>query len=222
MNPAVRAEPGKHDGSRKRSHLPIITVTKTRTMLSQARPAVFTMSGMMQTMHKQNKRRRGFTLVEIMIAVVIFTLMILACAAAFPVALRAGHAGNNYAQAALIAQHKIDQCREQGYSSIYRGAGVAVTKLGDLNIVDDNSGQANPAGYPAGSEAYTFTAADNLAASNFPAGTKGTLIIGPPNTGGASHWTPVGQIVQVTVVIAWPAGAQTAGAFTTHTLIVNG
>ncbi len=173
-------------------------------------------------MHHKNKRQGGFTLAEITIAFLIFTLMVLACAAAFPVALRASHAGSNYAQAALIAQHKIDQCREQGYSSISAGGGNVVARLSTLRIVDANSGRANPAGYPSGSVSYTFAGVDSFAASNLPQGTTGTLVIGPPNTGATPHWTPVGQIVQVTVVIGWPAGVQTSGGFTTHTLIVNG
>lgn len=176
----------------------------------------------MRTMHHQKKQQGGFTLAEISIAFLIFTLMVLGCAAAFPVALRAGHAGSNYAQAALVAQHKIDQCREQGYTSIYAGTGSVVARLSSLRIVDAGSGQANPAGYPSGSVAYKFTGADNLAASSFPPGTTGTLVVGPPNTGATPHWTPVGQVVQVTVVIAWPAGVQTSGNLTTHTLIVNG
>ncbi len=176
----------------------------------------------MHTMQHKKKRQGGFTLIEISIALCIFTLIILACAAAFPVALQAGHTGNSYAQAALVAQHKIDQCREQGYSAIYPGSGTVAAKLSALKIVDVPSGSANPAGYPTGSVSYTFTGVDNLAASNFPPGTVGTLVVGPPNTGGGSHWTPVGQVVQVTVVVAWPAGVQASGRFTAHTLVVNG
>ncbi len=176
----------------------------------------------MHIMSYQRKCRRGFTLAEISIAFLIFTLITLACAAAFPVAMRASRAGNTYAQTALIAQHKIDQCRAQGYTAVYAGAGVAATRLSSVKIVDASSAVANPTGYPAGSMSYNFTVTDNLAASNLPAGTTGTLIVGPPNTGSTPHWTPVGQVVQVTVVLAWPAGAQTSGRFTTHTLIVNG
>lgn len=172
-------------------------------------------------MHHRNKRRQGFTLVEITIAFLIFTLMTLACAAVFPVALQAGHAGSSYAQAALIAQHKVDQCRQQGYSSIYAGSGAVVAKLSSLGIVDAGSGHTGQAGYPVGSVSYAFTVTDDFATSNLPPGTTGTLIVGPPNTGAAPAWTPVGPIVQVTVVIAWPAGTQAAGGFTTHTLVVN-
>lgn len=172
-------------------------------------------------MDHKKKQRRGFTLVELMFAALIFALMVLGCAAAFPTALKAGHTGNNYGQATLIAQHKIDQCREQGYSAIYPGSGTVSARLSSLKIVD-NGGEANPAGYPAGSVSYTFTGVDNLANSNFPPGTVGTLIVGPPNVGATPHWTPAGQIVQVTVVVSWPAGMQGSGGFTTHTLIVNG
>lgn len=176
----------------------------------------------MHIMPHRKQQQGGFTLIEIMLAFLLFTLMVLGCAAAFPRALQAGHAGSSYAQATLAAQHKVDQCREQGYSSVYAGAGVIAPKLASLNIADAGSGTANPAGYPSGSMSYTFTASDNLAASSFPAGTTGTLIVGPPNTGAAPSWTPTGQVVQVTVIIAWPAGTQTSGSFTTHTLIVNG
>lgn len=172
--------------------------------------------------HKRKRQQGGFTLVEITIAFLIFTLMVLGCAAAFPTALRAEHTGNNYAQATQVAQHKIDQCRTQGYSAVYPGSGIVSTRMASVGMVDSGSGQKNPQGYPTGSVAYAFTGADRLGGSNFPAGTTGTLVIGPPNTGGPGHWTPVGQIVQVTVVIAWPAGVEAGGRLTTHTLIVNG
>lgn len=168
------------------------------------------------------QRQGGFTLVEITIAFLIFTLMVLGCAAAFPTALRAQHTGNNYAQAALVAQHKIDQCREQGYTAVFPGSGTVSARMAGVGMVDSGSGQPNPAGYPAGSVAYTFTGADHLGGSQFPQGTVGTLVVGPANTGtAAGHWTPIGQVVQVTVVIAWPAGNEAAGRLTTHTLIVN-
>lgn len=162
--------------------------------------------------------RAGFTLIETAIAMSIFTLLVLACATAFPAALRAGRAGSNYAQAALIAQHKIDQCRQQGYGAIYTGA-AASPKLVSLGMVDAGSAIVNPAGYPAGSVSYAFTGTDGLNAGNFPPGTTGIVVIGPPNSGTA--WTPSGSIVQVTVVIAWPTSTQNAGTFTAHTLIVN-
>ncbi len=167
----------------------------------------------------RKKHARGFTLAEIAVALCVFTLLTLACASAFPAALRASHTGSSYAQAALTAQHKIDQCRQQGYTNIYAG-GAIVASLGSLGIVDAGSGQQNPTGYPAGSVSYTFTGADNLAASSLPPGATGTLVIGPPTNG--TRWTPSGQIAQVTVVLAWPSGQQGAGRFTTHTLLVNG
>ncbi len=76
-------------------------------------------------MDHKKKHRRRFTLVELMFAALIFALMVLGCAAAFPTALKAGHTGNNYAQAALTTQHKIDQCREQGCSAIYPSSAPA-------------------------------------------------------------------------------------------------
>jgi len=170
-------------------------------------------------MFHRRKQERGFTLAEIAIALCVFTLLTLACASAFPAAMKASHTGSSYAQAALTSQHKIDQCRQQGYTNVYAG-GAVVTALSGLNIVDAGSGLQNPTGYPAGSVSYTFTGADNLAASNLPPGATGTLVIGPPSSG--TRWTPSGQIVQVTVVIAWPSGQQGAGQFTTHTLLVNG
>ncbi len=230
---ALPAKPDTVAGYLTQLFLPTIRLTKTDNQINERPTIMLTKKGKargsvpyfasktMHTMLHQKRRRRGFTLVEITIAFSIFTLMTLACAAVFPVAMRAGHAGGSYAQAALIAQHKIDQCRQQGYSSIYGGSGAVVAKLSSVGIVDAGSGHANPAGYPAGSVSYTFTAADDFPTSNLPPGTTGTLVVGPLNTGTTPAWTPVGQIVQATVVIAWPAGVQAAGGFTAHTLIIN-
>ena len=60
----------------------------------------------------------------------VFMMMTLVFAAVFPVALRGAQFSNNYAQAALLAQHKIDQLRAAGFSK------MDYTDLNNLGIVD--------------------------------------------------------------------------------------
>lgn len=165
--------------------------------------------------------RAGFTLVEIMLALFVFGMITLLFGAVFPVASRAGHTASNYAEAAMIGQRKIDQCRQAGYANTYGSS--AGSKMTALGIIDN----PQPAGYPIVSGAtttYTFTLVDKLAANGavkgyYSDGTTGTLSIGPV-PGGAGWAAPsVGQAVLVTAAIQWTGGPQGSGLYTSSTLI---
>lgn len=167
------------------------------------------------------RRRQGFTLIELTIGFLVFWMIILLFGAIFPVAMRGSNAGSSYAQAAQIAQHKIDQCRQQGYTNIYdiSGGGAVITHLSQIGIVDATPAAVqNPSGFPADSVSYSFTNVDNLGNGAPLPGSTGTLTIGPP----AGPLAGTAQVVMVTVTIAWPkASGQGAGSLTTHTLIAN-
>jgi len=173
---------------------------------------------------KQISRRtkqRGFSLVELAIALFVFAMMTLIFAAAFPIATRGAHVGANYAQATLLAQHKIDQARAAGFDRL------DWTNLTTLKIVDTATAPvANPAGFPAGSTQYSFTDVDDLVddaqgdKGYFPAGSTGTMTVGPISGAG---WTvpAAAKAKQITVTISWSGAGQSQGSFTTQTVIAN-
>ncbi len=63
------------------------------------------------------RRRRGFTLAEVVLAMTVFTMMILMFAAVFPMAVRGAQYSSNYAQGAMLAQHKMDSFARPGTAS---------------------------------------------------------------------------------------------------------
>lgn len=165
----------------------------------------------------------GFTLVEIMLALFVFGMITLLFGAIFPVASRAGHTAGNYAEAAMIGQRKIDQCRQAGYANIY-GSGVS-NKMIALGIIDN----PQPSGFPivnGATTTYSFTLADKLVTNGtvpgyFQAGTTGILSIGPVPNGAGWNAPSIGQAVLVKATLQWASGPQGSGLYTSSTLIRN-
>lgn len=142
----------------------------------------------------------GFTMVEVMLAMMVFTIMILIFAAVFPFALRTSAFSNNYSQAALIAQHKIDQLQNAGY------ARMDFTDLSGLGIIDSSTT----------SSPYTFTTVDNLIGGTgktgfFPAGSTGTVTIVDYHT--LNSGIPAGKMDYVTVTITWTSYTGSNGSY---------
>lgn len=168
---------------------------------------------------QRRKSQSGFTLMEVVLAMVIFLMMSVMFAAVFPIAVRAGKLSNNYAQAAQLAQHKIDQVRAAG-----------INKLGysDLNAAQIIDPMATPpSGLPA---TYTFTAVDGLAPSGgnggyFPPGSTGTLTISDYNayltSQGKVSPVPTGVMDYITINIQWSGGGVSSGSYTTSALIIK-
>ena len=158
-----------------------------------------------------------------MLALFVFGMITLLFGAVFPVASRAGHASGNYAEAALIVQRKIDQCRQAGYANTYSSG--AAGKMTALGIIDN----PQPAGYPVVAGAtttYTFTAADHLVTSGgvrgyFPDGTTGTLSVGSVPNGAGWSAPSSSQAALITATIQWPRGPQGSGQYAGNTLVRN-
>ncbi len=156
-----------------------------------------------------------------MLALFVFGMITLLFGAVFPVASRAGHTASNYAEAAMIGQRKIDQCRQAGYANTYGSS--AGSKMTALGIIDN----PQPAGYPIVSgptTTYTFTSVDKLVTNGavtgyYQAGATGTLSIGPVPSGAGWAAPSVGQAVLVTAAIQWTGGPQGSGLYTSSTLI---
>lgn len=171
----------------------------------------------MQTRRKRTEH--GFTLMEVMLAMVVFLMMSLMFAAVFPVAVRAGKLSSNYAQATQIAQHKIDQLRAAGVGKL------GYSSLNAAQIVDPMA--SPPAGLPA---TYTFTTVDGLASNGtnngyFPPGSGGTITIRDYNAYltslGAASPVPAGVMDYVTINIQWSGGGVSSGSYTTSALIIK-
>ena len=170
----------------------------------------------------QTRRRlskAGFTITEVALALVIFTMMVVLFAAVFPMTVRGAQYGNNYTQAAMIAQHKMDQLRSAGYARLDLG------DLTNLAIIDANQ----PYGYPAsvnGGAAYSFTTADALVNDGvtqgcFPPGSQGTVTVCDYATLHPSSGIAVSTLDYVTVTLTWTGGGVSNGSYSTSAIIAN-
>jgi prepilin-type N-terminal cleavage/methylation domain-containing protein len=161
----------------------------------------------------KRKNQRGFTLAEVALSLIVFAMMSLVFSAVFPIAIKSAHYSNYYSQAALIAQHKIDQMRSAGFGKL------DCTDLVSLGIVDNVTNECGPS--------YSFAQADNLSGSNgqagfFPAGTTGTISIVDYSTlPNVSNPPPAGNVYIVTVNVTWPGSSTMQGSYSTSAMIIE-
>jgi len=137
---------------------------------------------------------------------IIFLLMVLVFAAVFPFAIRTAQFSNNYSQAALLAQHKLDQLQTAGYSRL------DYSDLSGLGIID-SAQQTSP---------YTFTGVDNLVGSGsgqgfFPPGSSGIISIVDYHTVNPSM--AAGQMDYVTVTITWTTYTGEVGTYSASSVM---
>ncbi len=156
----------------------------------------------------KKRRQSGFTLVEVALALIVFAMMTILFAAVFPMAVRGAQYSNNYAQAAMVADHKMDQLRDGGYGLLFNPSGN--TGLISQNIIDSVNANGS----------YDFTTADNLADGGtsqgyFPAGSTGTITVSDYTTSGV----PSGTMAYVTITIAWNGGGVSAGSYSLSSMI---
>ena len=162
---------------------------------------------------------RGFTIIEVTLALIVFLLMTLMFAAVFPMAVRAAQSSNLYAQAALVARHKLDQLRSAGKNNLTgTSASVAASLITSLNIADAQNADGS----------YDFTSADNLtgASGYFPAGATGTFVITDASQMAAQipamTTTPAsGHVVYVTVKVRWTGLSGVPSQYQTSTFITQ-
>ena len=144
--------------------------------------------------------RKAFTMLEVVLSLLFFTMMALLVAAVVPMAARSSRHGNDYNQASALLLHKIDQLQTIGYSQLGAGNLVAlgvVDSAGTLPVVNPNGDQSGSA---------TFSTADRLAAYFVGAGTepKGDLTLAPyaPSVK-VSGTTTVYTVIEATVMVRW-------------------
>jgi type II secretory pathway pseudopilin PulG len=94
-----------------------------------------------------SRSRRGFTLLEMMIAMMTIAAIAIIFAGSVVMAEKAAHVNSQYSQAISLCQHKIDECRAQGY--------------GKLGNYDDMDGIILDVGHP--TQPYSFEEIDQVA-----------------------------------------------------------
>ncbi len=170
---------------------------------------------------RRRRGRSGFTLMEVAMAMMVFTMMTLMFAAVFPMAVRGAQHSSNYAQGTMLAQHKMDQLRTTGYIRL-----VDPAKLAPTGIIDN----PQPAGYPIvsnGATTYSFTSVDSLVSDGttkgyFAAGSTGTVTVSDYAAGAAPSGTsgvPAGTLAYVTVTISWVGGGISSGSTSVSAII---
>ena len=170
---------------------------------------------------------RGFTIIEVMLALFIFLMMTLMFAAVVPTAARSARYANAHAYAAVICQRKIDQLTEAGWDKLNQ------TDLLSLGIID-----STPATTNGNATIYYFS--DNNSSGNtnnpdnlnqfFSGGTNsatkptGTIRIEPWSEGNATvtiGGVPTTVLDKVTVTIAWRDGRGAPQSFSMTTLMTR-
>ncbi len=157
----------------------------------------------------------GFTLAEVMLALVILAMMTIMFGAVFPMAVRGAQYSGNYTQAASLAQHKLDQLRGAGYTQLFIPTGS--TGLISRNLINavnpDDTAQVR---------SYDFTTSDALVSDGvtrgyYPLGSRGTITVAPYTSGGV----PAGALAWVTVTISWTGGGVSSGSVQVSALIAK-
>ena len=144
--------------------------------------------------------RKAFTMLEVMLSLLFFTMMALLVASVVPMAARSSRQGNDFNQASALLLHKIDQLQTIGYAKLDAGNLVAlgvVDSAGTLPV-------ANPVGDLSGSA--TFSAADRLAAyfANAGAEPKGDLALAPyAPSAKVSGGVTIYSVIEATVTVRW-------------------
>ncbi len=159
---------------------------------------------------------RGFTIAEVALAMIILAMMTLMFAAVFPMAVRGAQYSSNYAQAATLAQHKMDQLRSAGFSRLFTPTGD--NSLTSLNIIDAVNADGS----------YDFTTADALINDGvthgyFPPGSVGTVtIVDYADTPtGAAAGAPHKTLAYVTVTLVWTNTGVANSSYSASTIIAK-
>lgn len=160
------------------------------------------------------KRHQGFTLLETVFALTIFTMMALLFSAVLPVSQRAARSNAEYAQAAALIQHKIAQMRAAGFPSLQNPVALAA-----LGIIDSGSATSQAVPYTA-----SFLASDHLADGTagsglFPAAATATICVTDYSSLNAA--VPAGTVDNVTVTLSWPNANSAGGTYTMSCLIIQ-
>lgn len=160
----------------------------------------------------------GFTILEVALGLVIAVMMICVFCAVFPMAVASSKFTNNYAQADMIVQQKIDELHMCSWSGVTNNAAGATLLQTNMNGLID-SGSCNNA-FPM---TCSFTDTDNLVNNGtntgyFPAGSTGTITISPDTS---SSSIPSMSVFDVVVTVTWTSAGVSAGSFTSAAKMIE-
>lgn len=158
----------------------------------------------------RSKRRplAGIGLIEVIFALFIFVMMGLMFAAVIPAANRSTRYSNSYVMASQLAQHKIDQIRDAGF-----------TRCNGDNLAQDGLiDSATPFAINGTARSFEFTDADSLL-EYFPDGASGIVTIDNylPSYNGSEY-----SIRQVQVEVRWREGNGPENSYSTAALLAAG
>ena len=139
------------------------------------------------------KKRSGFSLIEVMIAVMVLSFTVSVFGAMFTSGHRLRSKSENMTRATTLAQQKVEQVRALAYSSLdYAG-------LHTVNVIDST----------ATTSPYSFTTVDGLA-GKLPQG-AGTLTLTSVAT----------DLTRIDVTVTWAGLIQNGNTVTVTTLVAN-
>lgn len=124
--------------------------------------------------------RRGTTLLEVMISMLVITVVVMIFAGSVSVGQRAAGLNGEYSQAISLCQHKIDQLRTVGYGRL------TYEELSDAEIID-----SNPSSPP-----YRFIQVDNV--SQYLSNASATIDL---------YSTGDPEVIRVVVNLTWRNGS---------------
>jgi len=154
-------------------------------------------------------------LFEVLISVLLFVLMVLMFAAVVSAAHRASEFGNGYAQAVSLAQKKIDQMQELGFTGVYTTS--TMTATGTDQVADANPTVSGTPPALGSSITYTFTTVDKLdhyfATNGTTSKPSGTIVVTPYQTSGTV------TLLQAQVTVTWPQPSGPNSSYTINTII---
>jgi competence protein ComGC len=184
-------------------------------------------------MKKTKKRQNnGFSMIDAMIMMMIFTIIIMVYAAIIPSVAKNAHEVNYYSVASAIAQSKVKQLQYVGYNNI-KNSGLTITN-GSLPKIADGTGtpslSSNTNGM--GSSTFTFTDTEQLWRF-FPNGetSPGVRNTGTTAPSGFIYVTPytpsnytsgsttIAGMIQATITISWQLSGRPRSYYTATTLI---
>ena len=156
----------------------------------------------------------GFTLVEVAFSLLIFLMMILVFGAVFPGIVKTSTFSNNYQQATLIAQHKIDQVRKISFSGLDMttpaGKSAIVAELASQGLIDNGTCSQIGSG---NSVTCSFATVDGVVTSGtvngyFPAGSTATVSVQP------DVYAMNGTVFNIIVSLVWTGSSVSSGGYT--------
>ncbi|MGC4046304.1 MAG: hypothetical protein QM758_21145 [Armatimonas sp.] len=162
------------------------------------------------------KNRRAFTMLEVVLSILFFTMMVLLVATTVPMAARSSRQSSDSVQASSLILHKIDQLQSVGYA---KQNGLT---LASLRVVDDAGTLPTTNDDGAGSGAADFTTTDHLSAYfvNAGANPRGTIHLAPympsqKGSGSGIYYT----VVQATIIMTWKDSRDQSRSLAMRTLI---